>query len=287
MTSHLPSVPLPGTEEEEHSSSTPSPMAVYISTIELYRILDSILSDIYQAWPGRSSPGSKRHTTNHGRLDIIIELEKKLFEYLYLRLLLYRPILAQLCSEFTHPRTQADNRPSSSSNSSTIYTSILSKYAAACVRAAIALVYFVHETYQTSATDPWWYNGFWMVLIMSSSCRTILAELDASIVHEAWSTCEQILAFMSSFSVSARNTLLFLRTARTQAMAENGSHVDSDRNLARQDQGQGQLHLQENLFVDPNGLFLSHWDASADELELGFLGPFDYGEMQGWLGDSS
>ncbi|GFF38382.1 hypothetical protein IFM58399_05213 [Aspergillus lentulus] len=122
---------------------------------------------------------------------------------------------------------------------------------------------------------------------MSSSCRTILAELDASIVHEAWSTCEQILAFMSSFSVSARNTLLFLRTARTQAMAENGSHVDSDRNLARQDQGQGQLHLQENLFVDPNGLFLSHWDASADELELGFLGPFDYGEMQGWLGDSS
>lgn len=51
-------------------------MAFYISTIELYRILDSILSNIYQAWRGRSSLGSKRHTTKHGRLDIIIELEE-------------------------------------------------------------------------------------------------------------------------------------------------------------------------------------------------------------------
>jgi hypothetical protein len=154
MTSHLPSVTLPRTEEEEHSPGTPSPMAFYISTIELYRILDSILSDIYRAWRGRSSPGSRRHTTKHGGLDIIIELEEKLFEYenslppflnwnlpleqatnpeqstlylqrnvlharyLYLRLLLYRPILTQLCSECTHPRTQADNRPSPSFNSS-------------------------------------------------------------------------------------------------------------------------------------------------------------------------
>jgi hypothetical protein len=81
MTSHLPSVPLPGTEEEEHSSETPSPMVFYIATIELYSILDSILSDIYRAWRGRSSPGSRRHTTKHGGLDVIMELEEKLFEY--------------------------------------------------------------------------------------------------------------------------------------------------------------------------------------------------------------
>jgi hypothetical protein len=209
MTSHLPSVPLPGTEEEEHSSGTPSPMAFYISTIELYRILDSILSDIYRAWRGRSSPGFRRHTTKHGGLNIIIELEEKLFEYenslppflnwnlpldqatnpeqttlhrqrnvlharyLYLRLLLYRPILTQLCSECTHPRTQADNRPSSSSNSSILYTSILSKCAAACVLAAIDLVSFIHETYQTSDTDPWWYNGFCILLLPYDLVRYI------------------------------------------------------------------------------------------------------------------
>lgn len=286
MTSHLPSVPLPETGEEEHSSGTPSPMTFYISTIELYRILDSILSDIYGAWRGHSSHGSRRHATKHGGLDVIIELEEKLSEYennlphflnwnrpldqaiteqltlqrqrnvlraryLYLRLLLYRPILTQLCSESVHPRTQADKRSSSHPSSSSLYASIISKCAAACVRAAIDLVSFVHETYHTSATDPWWYNGFctfpfiviWldsyltnqtdtstagMVLIMSSTCDTILADLEASLVHEAWSKCEEILTSMSLFSVSARNTLLFLRAARTQVMAENGSHVDGD-----------------------------------------------------------
>ncbi|RHZ50185.1 hypothetical protein CDV55_102112 [Aspergillus turcosus] len=325
MTSHLPSVPLPETGEEEHSSGTPSPMTFYISTIELYRILDSILSDIYGAWRGHSSHGSRRHATKHGGLDVIIELEEKLSEYennlphfldwnrpldqaiteqltlqrqrnvlraryLYLRLLLYRPILTQLCSESVHPRTQADKR------SSSLYASILSKCAAACVRAAIDLVSYVHETYHTSATDPWWYNGFYtstagMVLIMSSTCDTILADLEASLVHEAWSKCEEILTSMSLFSVSARNTLLFLRAARTQVMAENGSHVDGDRdrdfNQSHQEQRDGQLHLQENAFVVPDGLFPSYWDASADELELGFLGPFEYGELQGWLGDGS
>ncbi|GFF54017.1 hypothetical protein IFM46972_09920 [Aspergillus udagawae] len=72
-----------------------------------------------------------------------------------------------------------------------------------------------------------------MVLVMSSSCRTILAELNASLIREAWSTCEQILTSMSSLSISARNTLLFLRTAWTQVIAENGSHIDSDRNQAQ------------------------------------------------------
>lgn len=196
MTSHLPSVPLPETGEEEHSSGSPSPMAFYISTIVLYRILDSILSDIYGAWRGRSSPGSRRHATKHCRLDVIIEIEERLSEYennlphflnwnrpldqatnpeqstlhrqrnvlharyLYLHLLLYRPIFTQLCSESVHPRIQADKRSSSHPSSSSLYASILSKCAAACVRAAIDLVFFVHETYQTSATDPWWYNGF-------------------------------------------------------------------------------------------------------------------------------
>ncbi|GFF79911.1 hypothetical protein CNMCM8927_000697 [Aspergillus lentulus] len=140
-------------------------MAFYI-TIELYHILDSILSDIYRAWRGRSSPGSRRHPTKHGGLDIIIELEEKLCDetsstldtYTFVSFSTDHPDPTLL--RITHPRTQADHRPSSSSNSSTIYTSILSKCAAACVRTAIALVSFVNETYQTSATDPWWYNGF-------------------------------------------------------------------------------------------------------------------------------
>lgn len=66
-------------------------------------------------------------------------------------------------------------------------------------------------------------------------------------------------------------------------MAESGSHVDGDRdrdcNHPRQEQEQqrqgrehGQLHMPETPFVIPDGLFPTHCDASADELELGFPG---------------
>jgi hypothetical protein len=32
--------------------------------------------------------------------------------------------------------------------------------AAACAKAAMELVSLVYETYRTSLTDAWWYNGF-------------------------------------------------------------------------------------------------------------------------------
>lgn len=83
MTSHLPSVPLPGTGEVNSSSQYPSLLTFYNATIELYRILDSILSDVYRAWRGRSSPNPQPfgHSTKQSGLDVIIQLEEQLFEY--------------------------------------------------------------------------------------------------------------------------------------------------------------------------------------------------------------
>jgi hypothetical protein len=85
MTSHLPSVPLPGAVGRSLVGGTPNPalMTFYIATIELYQILDSILSDVYNAWRGRSSnsPTGGWATSKQAGLDVIIELEEKLFEY--------------------------------------------------------------------------------------------------------------------------------------------------------------------------------------------------------------
>lgn len=85
MTSHLPSVPLPEAEGSSPVGETrnPSLMAFYIATIELYQILDSILSDVYNAWRGRSSNTitSRSAATKQAGLDVVIDLEERLFEY--------------------------------------------------------------------------------------------------------------------------------------------------------------------------------------------------------------
>lgn len=55
-------------------------MTFYVSTIELYKILEAILSDIYNAWQSRSNhhrPLSHRGM-KHSSLDVIMELDDKL-----------------------------------------------------------------------------------------------------------------------------------------------------------------------------------------------------------------
>lgn len=83
MTSHIPPVPLPSTVSDSELFSDSNCRAegvgyslttFYVSTIELYGVLDSILCDIYNAWHGRSPCRDTRH---YG-LDIIIELDSKL-----------------------------------------------------------------------------------------------------------------------------------------------------------------------------------------------------------------
>lgn len=43
---------------------------------------------------------------------------------------------------------------------STSHSVLLRKWAAGCIQAAADLTSLVHETYTSSSTDTWWYNGF-------------------------------------------------------------------------------------------------------------------------------
>lgn len=149
----------------------------------------------------------------------------------YLHLLLYRPIFTQVCTDTRSRTHEADHRWETHS---TIYSSILTECAAACVRAAINLIYVVYDTYQPTTTDTWWYNGFCkqpprhthtqthihtlpklsltrttdtsavgMVLIMSYTCDPIPSEPDPRTVETAWTQCEEILQQMGTFSLFA------------------------------------------------------------------------------------
>ncbi|GKZ16872.1 hypothetical protein AbraIFM66951_006365 [Aspergillus brasiliensis] len=75
MTSHLAPIPLPCATGED----IPLTMGFYVATIKLYRILDRVLSDVYNMWRGRLNEGSKRSTPwSEGNFDSLLELERQL-----------------------------------------------------------------------------------------------------------------------------------------------------------------------------------------------------------------
>ncbi|CAI7634969.1 unnamed protein product [Penicillium bialowiezense] len=94
MTSHISPVPLPemGTDSQASDPCELSGqscdhkmgyLTFYVSTIELYKILESILSEVYNAWQTRSN--SNRTSSPRGSklcsLDVLMELDDKLSAY--------------------------------------------------------------------------------------------------------------------------------------------------------------------------------------------------------------
>lgn len=120
-------------------------------------------------------------------------------------------------------------------------------------------------------------------------------DLSIPAIDMAWQKCEQILQHMTAFSVSARNTLQFLSTARAQVL----SSKQSDSQQQSPDMGPANLHHSPAPDVPseapPHGTSgddvgigqLFNWDASMGGIlgsdEMGFLRPFDFSDFQGWL----
>lgn len=85
MTTTSSTVPLPSqrtTTPEQEENDDSSTMVFYISNIELYGILNKILSEVYDAWcdPPTQRAGSDGQT-RQGSLDVIIRLEEQLSSY--------------------------------------------------------------------------------------------------------------------------------------------------------------------------------------------------------------
>ncbi|KAJ5628555.1 hypothetical protein N7490_010783 [Penicillium lividum] len=368
MTSHISPiypVPLPAmrpqSQAEDPCALSGQPcdhklghIAFYASTIELYKILESILADVYNAWQGQS----QHHRTisvqgaRQNSIDIIMEIDDKLSAYeanispvlnwttprqqfspenhpqpvlqrqqnvlrarfIHLRLLLYRPMFTQLCSnertDFTRQTSTDRSTGTTRLENNAIYTSMSVNCAAACVTAAIELVSLVYETYTTSLTDAWWYNGFYtstagFVLIMSYSCSSILKKLDSQLIADTWRKCEKILTHMASFSLSARNSLQFLQVTH--------HHIVQNYTTVPHQEGHGPLppaHLQRRTTrtemlsqsqptetlpeefardMDQIGLGnnpLTSWDEiGLGQEEFGFLGRFDVPDIASWFPD--
>ncbi|KAL3455131.1 fungal-specific transcription factor domain-containing protein [Aspergillus heterothallicus] len=180
-------------------------------------------------------------------LDLALAQQRNVLHarYIHLHLLVYRPIFTQLYSE-TVRRRDAVRIPwqgglylSSSGPTSTLYTSMLSKCATACINAAIDLTHLIHETYRTGAADAWWYHGFYIstaaiLLLMSFSAPSMLDSATMTKARAAWREATAVLGEMATFSRSASNTLQFLQAAYRQAGSGSGEKERDDSGFAQQ-----------------------------------------------------
>ncbi|KAJ0421522.1 fungal-specific transcription factor domain-containing protein [Aspergillus carlsbadensis] len=217
--------------------------------------------------------------------------------YIHLHLLLYRPIFTQLYSETVRKHHSAtatslkgNHTFQSLAEQSTLYSSMASKCAAACVMAAVDLTHLVHETHQTSATDAWWYNGFYVstaaiVLLISFSAPSMLDAPTLEKAREGWKEATTVLKSMATFRQSASNTLQFLQAAYRQAVPGDVQYQTSggDTLAGVTDRSHDPFDRTDHDFLNTP---LFNWEEYAANLgpgldDLGFLTRLDFPDTLG------
>ncbi|KAL2258219.1 hypothetical protein VTK26DRAFT_8564 [Humicola hyalothermophila] len=276
-TGHLPGLALPLVEEFDDergeaakAATTPSKMVFYVEYIRQCRILDDILSRVYQP----SHPGllnSSDEYKSHG-MDAILDLDAKLSSYenaldptmswktpsdisgldeerrlvivtqrtvlrgsfLYLRLMLHRPILTRLCADTGSNPSTAPNSPARSGvlrGSQELFNSFAAGCAKICLGAAMDLIELVHSTYLTKTTGGWWWDGLYaftggLAVIVAYLCPPLVAMLDRQRLENCWMLCQAILAHFSLFSISAHRSLKLLQRVHADVMSRVSSDKD-------------------------------------------------------------
>ncbi|KAK4247535.1 fungal-specific transcription factor domain-containing protein [Corynascus novoguineensis] len=254
----------------------PSKMCFYVEYIRQCRILGEILSNVYQPSAGGTASGPPSWFDQKSRgMDAILELDAKLSRYetelppimswtspcdisyldkdrqlvittqrtvlrgsfLYLRLMLHRPILTQLCANTeSNPATEPSSptRQGTTTAGQELFTSFAAGCAKICLGAAIDLIELVHSTYLTNTTGGWWWDGLYaftagLAVIVGYLSPPLLASLpDTHRLERSWMLCQGILAHFTSFSISAQRSLRLLQKVHADVMTRSSGTMDKD-----------------------------------------------------------
>ncbi|KAK4143385.1 uncharacterized protein C8A04DRAFT_28808 [Dichotomopilus funicola] len=170
--------------------------------------------------------------------------------FLYLRLMLHRPILTQLCANTestSSPTNQTTTATSTGSGPGTgteapssplllrtgsaavsagreLFTSFAAGCAKICLGAAVDLIELVHSTYLTNTSGGWWWDGLYaftagLAVIVGYLSPSLLASMDKQRLERSWMRCQEILAHFTSFSVSAQRSLRLLQKVHGDVMS--------------------------------------------------------------------
>ncbi|KAK1987949.1 fungal-specific transcription factor domain-containing protein [Colletotrichum cereale] len=289
-------------------------------SFKLSLVLEDILWKVYQPWRSRHQDERLRGSRADGMpsLDTIVELDTQLddFEravprflswhsaspsegltpedpktiaiqkhvlqarFLYVRLILHRPVLTKLSAAFARPRQEPDLGDPAPRHlpDKGLRAPFTTECARVCVDAASQLITLVNGSYQTDTTGAWWWNSLYacaagLVLIVCRIYPPLWARLDQAAVAASWEHCQGILKSIANVSISARKSLDLLRkidravTQLQTAREPFGEHIDPSL-CADMTAGSWSLpgDIDVSLLLDPNPLaFFSGWDMPGFE----------------------
>ncbi|KXH44980.1 fungal specific transcription factor domain-containing protein [Colletotrichum salicis] len=187
--------------------------------------LDSKLTDFEDSVPPLLSWGAESASVLDGVSspdDLrILATQKHVLHarFLYLRLMLHRPILTDLSAGYARPHRDAAGGPFEAppkSQDKGLRAPFLTECARVCVDAAMRLIDLVQGSYQTDTTGAWWWNSLYacaagLVLIVCRLCPRLWMGLDHAATSASWEQCQGILQGIAAFSVSACKSLDLLR----------------------------------------------------------------------------
>ncbi|CAK7227397.1 hypothetical protein SBRCBS47491_006555 [Sporothrix bragantina] len=266
MTSSLSISPEMLTRAPVASDTDSLKLGFYYENVKLSVILEDILQRIYKPWLTRdSNTGPAHHNLDtvvdiQGQLDTfersvtpllswktpgkmpdnmpendrdVMKISKNVLHarFIYLQLILYRPILSQLSAP--------DAASAASHNAASSTRAILSRdglrYSFAiecgrsCVEAAKRLIVLVHNVYLTDHSDIWWWNGLYacaagLVLIVARSCPVLWQALDHGEISSLWDQSQAILQDQAVYSASARKSLDLLLKVNEHVLSKQATN---------------------------------------------------------------
>ncbi|KAK3391371.1 fungal-specific transcription factor domain-containing protein [Sordaria brevicollis] len=308
------------------STNVPSKMYFYLEHIQQCHILGEILSSIYQSSLGRTAelqdpPNCDQAT--HG-LDAILELDEKLSRYersvnpimswtsptdlravelerrqviitqrtvlhgnfLYLRLMLHRPILLQLCRDTVSNSSSGSSSPTKKDLPNArraLYTSFAAECARICISTATDLIELVHSTYRTNTTGGWCWDALYaftagIVVILGQLCPAPSLTLNQQRLERSWRLCEEILAHFASFSISAHTSLEHLRRFHGNMISRLSDKASGEASVTER----GAMSSTINDASVPNSVSTSGPTSHLPGQGYQFNAPFDLGSNPFW-----
>ncbi|PYI11787.1 hypothetical protein BO78DRAFT_382439 [Aspergillus sclerotiicarbonarius CBS 121057] len=247
---HALAVPLPEAVDDElldpnvmHSqpeAETLSRTEFYVRTLQLYKILRKILSEVYEPLEDGKAPDQpERIKSENNQAQTLLDLDEELsaFEsslpaalqwngthestglaeqfrressllrgrFLHLRILLLRPTLVKLCRENRPPR-QPEHSSVGAASKRKIISDFSLSCSTSCVEAAIELSHLMNDISRTELASVWWYSVFsGVVLVLAQTCPAMESIFPKEVLGDAWQSCSNCLVNMDSYSNTAKN----------------------------------------------------------------------------------
>ncbi|PHH93278.1 hypothetical protein CDD83_8789 [Cordyceps sp. RAO-2017] len=262
------------------------------STIELDAHLSRFEQSLphFLSWTREYDKARPQPTANHARSHFQLQKNVLHGRFLYVRLMLYRPLLSRFWSSVHHATTRPpQNRSGASSplpsrgSSSLIQSSFASECCKHCVTYSMKLISLTHESFLTQHTTSWWWNALYsftcgFVFTLALSCPPVRILLDAGAVEQSWQQCQTILESISTTSLSVQKSLHLLRrlydgmVTRSQATALDVDNVPATGHPVDATNEAGEMGMNADRFTNMDDFLAETIDTNMIETLFNSLG---------------